>query len=182
MPWIVKTDKEFEWVGKWATAAGRRARPHVDARRLREPDRRDPGRGRPGRRRRQSRPGASRASAGALELGKVIGLAIVPNELAVDGGRFDVQVDGRAVPMTVHLGAVLRSRRARGEVVSVLDFLSVDAAADHGGFHPVASSAIERAQRDARRDVRGARRLARPRLDSRRGGARAPSGSPTSRT
>ena len=33
--------------------AGRRARPRVDARRLREPDRGDPGRRRPGRRRRQ---------------------------------------------------------------------------------------------------------------------------------
>ena len=40
----------------------------------------------------------------SAELGKVIGLAIVPYELAVDGGRFDVQVSGRAVPMTVHLG------------------------------------------------------------------------------
>ena len=34
----------------------------------------------------------------------MIGLAIVPNDLAVDGGRFDVQVNGRAVPMTVRLG------------------------------------------------------------------------------
>ena len=39
------------------------------------------------------------------ELGKVIGLAIIPNELAVDGGRFDVQVNGQPAPMTVHLGA-----------------------------------------------------------------------------
>ena len=39
------------------------------------------------------------------ELGKVIGLAIVPIELAVEGGRFDVQVNGRPAPMTVHLGA-----------------------------------------------------------------------------
>jgi len=39
------------------------------------------------------------------ELGKVIGLAILPTELAVDGGRFDVQVDGKATPMTVRLGA-----------------------------------------------------------------------------
>ena len=31
---------------------------------------------------------------------------------------------------------------------SELAFLSVDAAADRGGFHPVAKSAIERAQRD----------------------------------
>jgi glycine cleavage system aminomethyltransferase T len=39
------------------------------------------------------------------ELGKIIGLAIVPNELAVEGGRFDVQVNGKPAPMTVHLGA-----------------------------------------------------------------------------
>lgn len=35
------------------------------------------------------------------ELGAVIGLAVVPAELARDGARFDVQVDGRPVPMTV---------------------------------------------------------------------------------
>jgi glycine cleavage system aminomethyltransferase T len=34
----------------------------------------------------------------------VIGLAIIPHALAVDGGRFDVQVDGRPVAMRVHLG------------------------------------------------------------------------------
>jgi len=38
------------------------------------------------------------------ELDKVIGLAIVPPELAVDGGRFDVQVNGKAVAMRVQLG------------------------------------------------------------------------------
>ena len=32
--------------------------------------------------------------------------------------------------------------------MSGLAFLSVDAAADHGDVHPVAKSAIERAQRD----------------------------------
>jgi glycine cleavage system aminomethyltransferase T len=37
-------------------------------------------------------------------LGKVIGLAIVPNQLAVDGAPFVVQVDGRPVAMRVHLG------------------------------------------------------------------------------
>ena len=38
------------------------------------------------------------------ELQKVIGLAIVPYELAVDGGRFDVQVNGKPTSMRVHLG------------------------------------------------------------------------------
>jgi glycine cleavage system aminomethyltransferase T len=34
----------------------------------------------------------------------VIGLAILPLGLAVDGGSFDVVVDCKAVPMRVHLG------------------------------------------------------------------------------
>ena len=50
----------------------------------------------------------------SAELGKVIGLAIVPNELAVDGGRFDVQVNGRAGADDGASRAVLRPRRARG--------------------------------------------------------------------
>jgi aminomethyltransferase len=40
----------------------------------------------------------------SAELGKVIGLAIVPAELARDGSSFQVQVNGRVEPMTVHLG------------------------------------------------------------------------------
>ncbi|HZO50771.1 MAG TPA: 2Fe-2S iron-sulfur cluster-binding protein [Gaiellaceae bacterium] len=49
----------------------------------------------------------------SAELGKVIGLAVVPHELAVDGGRFDVRVDGRLVPMTVHLGPFFDPEGAR---------------------------------------------------------------------
>ena len=37
-------------------------------------------------------------------LGKVIGLAIVPYSLAVDGARFVFQVDDRPVAIRVHLG------------------------------------------------------------------------------
>jgi glycine cleavage system aminomethyltransferase T len=40
----------------------------------------------------------------SAELGKVIGLAVVPAELAQDGTTFHAQVDGRAQPLTVHLG------------------------------------------------------------------------------
>jgi sarcosine oxidase subunit alpha len=40
----------------------------------------------------------------SAELGKVIGLAIMPVGLAVDGATFHVVVDGKAVPMRVHLG------------------------------------------------------------------------------
>ena len=35
----------------------------------------------------------------------MIGLAIVPHELAVEGGQFDVRIDGRNVRMDVHMGA-----------------------------------------------------------------------------
>ena len=104
MPWIVKNDKEFEWVGKWATQ-------QVADRGLRwmlvgfvSPTGRMPVEG--------GQVVVDGASAGRVtsvrrseELGKVIGLAIVPHELAVDGGHFDVQVDGKRVPMTVHLGS-----------------------------------------------------------------------------
>jgi sarcosine oxidase subunit alpha len=38
------------------------------------------------------------------ELGKVIGLAVLPVELAVDGGSFDVRIGGQLEEMTVHLG------------------------------------------------------------------------------
>jgi sarcosine oxidase, subunit alpha len=104
MPWLVKNDKEgFDFIGKWATQ-------HVADRGLRwmlvgfeSPTGAIPVEG--------GQVVVDGVSSGRVtsvrhsaELGKVIGLAIVPDELAVDGGRFDVQVDGRAVPMTVHLG------------------------------------------------------------------------------
>ena len=181
MPWLVKNDKEFDWVGKWATQQVADRGLALDARRLREPLRRDPGRGRPGRRSTASPSGRVTSVRRSAELGKVIGLAIVPNDLAVDGGRFDVQVERPRRADDGAPRALLRPGRREGEVVSALAFLSVDAAADHGDIHPVAESAIERAQRDLGAHLRGARRLARPRLDPGRGGAPRPSGSPTSR-
>ena len=103
MPWIVKNDKDFEWVGKWATQ-------EVAERGLRwmlvgfeSPSGAMPVEG--------GQVVVDGVSSGRVtsvrhsaQLGKVIGLAIVPHTLAVDGGRFDVQVDGRRVPMRVHLG------------------------------------------------------------------------------
>ena len=103
MPWLVKNDKEFEWVGKWATqqVADRGLRWMLVG--FESPSGAIPVEG--GQvvvdGKSSGRVTSVRRSA---ELGKVIGLAIVPNDLAVDGGRFDVQVNGRAVPMTVHLG------------------------------------------------------------------------------
>jgi sarcosine oxidase subunit alpha len=102
MPWIFKTDKP-DFVGKWATE-------QVAERGLRwmlvgfeSPRKAMPVEG--------GQVVVDGASAGRVtsvryskELDKVIGLAIVPHELAVDGGRFDVAIDGKLEPMTVHLG------------------------------------------------------------------------------
>jgi sarcosine oxidase subunit alpha len=103
MPWIVKNDKEFEWVGKWATQ-------EVSDRGLEwmlvgfvSPSGIIPVEG--------GQVVVDGRSAGRVtsvrhskELDKVIGLAIVPHELAVEGGTFDVRVDGVNHRMEVHLG------------------------------------------------------------------------------
>ena len=103
MPWIVKNDKEFEWVGKWATQ-------RVAERGLQwmlvgfeSPSGAIPVEG--------GQVIVDGVSSGRVTsvrhsaaLGKVIGLAIVPHSLAVHGGRFVVQVDDRPVAMRVHLG------------------------------------------------------------------------------
>ena len=103
MPWIVKNDKEFEWVGKWATqqVADRGLRWMLVG--FESPTGAMPVEG--------GQVVVDGVSSGRVtsvrrsaELQKVIGLAIVPHELAVDGGRFDVQMNGRPVPMRVHLG------------------------------------------------------------------------------
>ncbi|MSO94589.1 MAG: FAD-binding protein [Thermoleophilia bacterium] len=103
MPWLVKNDKEFEWVGKWATqqVADRGLRNMLVG--FESPSGAMPVEG--------GQVVVAGRSAGRItsvrhsrELDKVIGLAVVPVALAVDGGRFDVQVDGRAVGMIVRLG------------------------------------------------------------------------------
>ena len=148
MPWIVKNDKEFEWVGKWATQ-------QVAERGLRwmlvgfeSPSGVMPVEG--------GQVVVDGVSSGRVtsvrhsaQLGKVIGLAIVPHELAVEGGRFDVQVDGRPVAMRVHLGPFFDPRRRRSQGMSgVLDFLSRPRAR-RGRLPPVARSAAERLFRAA---------------------------------
>jgi len=103
MPWLVKAEKEFDWVGKWATqqAADRGLRSMLVG--FESPTGAIPVEG--------GQVVIDGVSAGRVtsvrrsdELDKVIGLAIVPPELAVDGGRFDVQVNGKAVAMRVQLG------------------------------------------------------------------------------
>ena len=103
MPWLVKNDKDFEWVGKWATqqVADRGLRWMLVG--FESPSGAMPVEG--------GQVVVDGVSAGRVTsvrhsavLGKVIGLAIVPSELAVEGARFVVQVDGRPVAMRVHLG------------------------------------------------------------------------------
>ncbi len=103
MPWIFKADKEEDFVGKWATQ-------HVADRGLKwmlvgfeSPRGVMPVEG--------GQVVVDGKSSGRVtsvrhskELNKVIGLAIVPHELAVDGGPFDVAVDGSLERMRVHLG------------------------------------------------------------------------------
>jgi sarcosine oxidase subunit alpha len=111
MPWIVKSDKP-DFVGKWAVE-------QVAERGLKwmlvgfeSPTGKMPVEG--------GQVVVAGKSSGrvtsvrkSVELGKVIGLAVVPVAMAVDGGRFDVQVDGQPVPMTVHLGAFFDPEGAR---------------------------------------------------------------------
>ena len=166
MPWLVKNDKEFDWVGKWATQ-------QVDDRGLNwmlvgfeSPTGAMPVEG--------GQVVVDGKSSGRVtsvrksdELGKVIGLAILPTDLAVDGGRFDVQVNGKATPMTRAARRVLRPGGREGQVVSALDFLSVGGGWRRRGCR---LGDCARAARP-RRAVRGARRLAGPGLAPRREGA-----------
>ena len=111
MPWIFKADKD-DFVGKWATekVAERGLKWMLAG--FESPTGRLPLEG--GQvvvdGKSSGRVTSARRSA---ELGKVIGLAILPNELAVDGGGFDVVVDGKLVPMRVHLGPFFDPEGAR---------------------------------------------------------------------
>ena len=49
----------------------------------------------------------------SAELGKVIGLAILPHVLAVEGARVRRVIDGKPVPMRVHLGPFFDPEGAR---------------------------------------------------------------------
>ena len=102
MPWIFKADKP-DFVGKWATeqVADRGLRWMLVG--FESPRRAMPLEG--------GQVVVDGASAGRVtsvryskELDKVIGLAIVRHELAVDGGTFQVAIDGKLEPMRVHLG------------------------------------------------------------------------------
>jgi sarcosine oxidase subunit alpha len=102
MPWIFKADKP-DFVGKWATeqAADRGLRWMLVG--FESPRGAMPLEG--------GQVVVDGASAGRVtsvryskELDKVIGLAILRNELAVEGGTFHVAIGGELEPMRVHLG------------------------------------------------------------------------------
>ena len=149
MPWIVKNDKEFEWVGKWATqqVADRGLRWMLVG--FESPSGAMPVEG--------GQVVVDGVSAGRVTsvrhsaaLGKVIGLAIVPQRARGRGravrrpGRRPAGRDARPSR------AVLRPRgRAAQGMSGALDFLSPSLARDEGGFHPVARSAAERLFRAA---------------------------------
>jgi sarcosine oxidase, subunit alpha len=103
MQWVVKSDKEVEWVGKWATQQGADRGLRWMLVGFESPSGVMPVEG--------GQVVVAGAPSGRVtsvrhsaELGKVIGLAVVPHGLAVDGGRFEVHVDGLPVEMRVHLG------------------------------------------------------------------------------
>ena len=142
MPWIFKPDKD-DFVGKWATE-------QVAERGLRwmlagfeSPTGKLPLEGGPDRRRRQvvGRVTSSRRSA---ELGKVIGLAIMPVELARDGGA-STSSSTASPYRCASISAPSSIPRGQAESMSALEFLSVSAASDGA----VAKSSMERAQREA---------------------------------
>jgi sarcosine oxidase subunit alpha len=104
MPWLVNDDKEFEWVGKWATRQVAEGGLRWMLVGFESPTGAMPVEG--GQVVVDGRPSGRVTSVRrSAELGKVIGLAIVPHRLAVDGGRFDVHVGGRPVEMRVHLSS-----------------------------------------------------------------------------
>ncbi|HJU48433.1 MAG TPA: glycine cleavage T C-terminal barrel domain-containing protein, partial [Gaiellaceae bacterium] len=111
MPWIVKADKP-DFVGKWAVEQVRERGLRWMLVGFESPSGAMPVEG--------GQVVVEGRSAGRItsvrrsaELNKVIGLAVVPHELAVDGGRFDAQVNGKPVPMLVHLGPFFDPEGAR---------------------------------------------------------------------
>ena len=101
MPWIVKLDKEQDFIGKWALEryAERAARDR--ARRLHAGERPRADRGRRGhaRRRRPDGPGHERALLAAAR--RVIGMAWVPAALAKDGARVTISDEGKRLEAEV---------------------------------------------------------------------------------
>ena len=117
MPWIVKLDKD-DFVGKWSIEQVARAGSQVDARRLRDaPTGALPLEG--------GQVVVDGVSAGRVtsvrcseQLDKVIGMAVVPLELAEDGTTLDIKIDGTIEQAIVHDEAVLRPRGSTPPVVS----------------------------------------------------------------
>ena len=149
MPWLVKNDKDFEWVGKWATqqVADRGLRWMLVG--FESPSGAMPVEG--------GQVIVDGVSAGRVTsvrhsaaLGKVIGLAIVPQRARGRGsavrrpGRRPAGRDARPSR------AVLRSRRRAAQGMSASSTSSRRRSPrDEGGFHPVARSAAERLFRAA---------------------------------
>ena len=101
MPWIVKFDKEEDFIGRWALEAVERARRREHAGRVHDRRRRGAGRGRRrGRRRRAGGPGDLVALLAAAASARS-GWPGCPRALAEDGSSITLADDGRRLSATV---------------------------------------------------------------------------------
>ena len=117
-----------------------------------------PGRGRAGDRcQRRGRSAASPARGSPSRLGKAIGIAWVPIDLAEEGSAITISdPSGAKIPATRHPQGLLRPRRREAALVTVTDpyaFLSPAAVAPSGS-HPPLRTPMERAHLAAGRDAR----------------------------
>ena len=117
MPWIVKLDKEQDFIGKWALEhydAVRRRPPHWSASRC--PTATCPPRARWSSTSMATPAGQVTSARHSPVLGRTIGMAWVPNALARDGARITISDEGRQLDAEIQTkpfydpdGEVLRS-------------------------------------------------------------------------
>ena len=148
MPWIVKLDKEEDFIGRWALEAVQERGRREQARRLHDRQRRGADRGRRGGGRRQAgRPGdlvALLAQARADDRDGVGARRHWPRTAA----QITLADDGRRLTATGADGALLRPRPGAAARMS-FEFLAPDAARPLDGEAPALRSPIEWAHRDA---------------------------------
>ena len=167
MPWIVKLDKEQDFIGKWALEHYRgasRARPRWSASRWRTAT--CPTEGAVVCRRTAAPMGQVTSARYSQQLGQVIGMAWVPAALAKDGARITISDEGKRLEARGPDEALLRPRRGGAALVSPRRFLSPGA----GARREV--SPMERGALAAGATLRAARRLERRRLVPGRASAR----------
>ncbi len=113
MPWIVKLDKEQDFIGRWALEHAAEHPARARARRLHDGQRPRADRGR---RRAAGRARGTSVARARRQLGKVIGMAWVPSAQASDGATITISDEAAQYTATVTTspffdpeGEVLRS-------------------------------------------------------------------------